>query len=105
MTDKRWKRAERLVATLLGSHRNPNNGYAQADIDTPMFAAEHKCRKALPGWLRTAMTQAARGATAGRTPIVVITAVSQGRKAERYVVMRFQDFVDWHGDPAEGAFE
>jgi hypothetical protein len=104
MTDRRWKRQERTVAAVLGSHRNPNNGEHRTDIDAGPFAVEHKARKSLPHWLTGALRQARNGAD-GRTPIVVLTEVRQGVKAQRFVVMDFGDFADWHGDPQERSFE
>lgn len=103
MTDARWKRNERQVAAAIGGTRLPNNGRPQADIVAGPFAVESKARKSLPAWLTDALRQARNGAD-GRTPIVVLTEVSQGRKARRYVVMNFADFVEWWGDPQERAF-
>jgi len=103
MTDARWKRQERQVAVMLGSHRNPNNGEHRTDIDAGPFAVEHKTRKSLPGWLTAALRQA-RSSAGDRTPVVVLSHVSQGRKAQRYVVLDFSDWVAWHGDPQEQSF-
>jgi len=103
MTDARWKRQERQVAAMLGSHRNPNNGEHRTDIDAGPFAVEHKARKSLPTWLTDALQQARNGA-GDRTPVVVLTEVRQGVKAKRYVLMDFADWADWHGDPQEAAF-
>ncbi len=104
MTDRAWKRQERRVATMLGSHRNPNNGESRTDIDAGPFGIEHKMRRKLPAWLTDAMGQAARASSGEQTPLVILTAVSRGRKAERYVLWRFCDFVEWHGDGQEAAF-
>lgn len=102
MSDRAWKRQERQVAAVLGSHRNPNNGEHRTDIDAGPFAIEHKARKSLPEWLTSALRQA-RTAADGRTPVVVLTEVKQGVKAKRYVLLDFADWADWHGDPAEKA--
>ena len=75
MTDARWKRQERQVAVMLGSHRNPNNGEHRTDIDAGPFAVEHKTRKSLPGWLTAALRQA-RSSAGDRTPVVVLSHVS-----------------------------
>ncbi|TMB70442.1 MAG: hypothetical protein E6J43_01945 [Chloroflexi bacterium] len=103
MTDRAWKRQERQVAAALGSRRNPNSGEHRTDIDAGPFAVEHKARKSMPKWLTGALQQA-RNSAGDRTPVVVLTQVSQGRKAQRYVVLDFSDWADWHGDAQEAAF-
>jgi hypothetical protein len=113
-----WKRQEREVAALFGSHRNPNTGEWRADIDTPVLAVEHKKRKHLPGWFKDAVQQAVRehkkrkhlpgwfkdavqqavrAATETQTGIVVFSEVSQGKKAQRYVTLRLEDWLAFHG--------
>ncbi len=96
MVDKAWKRQERQVAAKMGSRRNPNTGEHRTDIDTPAFAIEHKARRRLPGWLTGALRQAKDGAD-GRTPIVVLSEVRQGVKAQRYVLLSLEDWLAWHG--------
>ena len=96
--EKRWKRAERHTAQLLGTHRNPNTGESRADMETAAFAVEHKLRMRLPQWLKHAMWQAVGAAKENQTPIVILTEASRGRKATRYVLMRFPDWLDWHGN-------
>jgi len=97
MTDRAWKAQERQVAELLASRRNPNSGEYRTDIDAGPFAVEHKARKTLPAWFTAAVAQAARGATEGKTPLVIVSEVRQGRKAQRYVIWRMEDFLAWHG--------
>lgn len=101
MSGKRWKRHERAVAQALGSERNPSNGKRNADIDKRIpFAVEHKTRQAMPQWFTKAVSQAIAGATEGRTPLVVIDYCrGRGHTTERFAVMRFADFVEWHGAP------
>jgi hypothetical protein len=98
MSGSRWKRQEREIADLVGSHRNPNTGEHRSDIDTPAFAYEVKTRKELPGWLKAAVQQACRAAQDGQTGVVVLSEVSQGKKAERYAVLRLSDWLQWHHD-------
>ncbi len=105
MSDRPWKRQERQVAEMLGSRRNPNTGEHRADIDAGPFVVEHKARKSLPKWLTKALSQAtgaSRDGGKGQTPIVVLSEVKQGRKAERYVLMRFDNFLEWHGPFRDG---
>jgi hypothetical protein len=90
MADKAWKRAERQVAGILGGERQPNNGRAQADVLTPLFAVEHKSRRTLPAWLTRALRQASAGAE-GRMPLVVLTEARQGVKARRYALLTLDD--------------
>jgi len=92
-----WKRHESEVAALMGGKRQPCTGGHHADVLTPCFAVECKARTRLPEWLKDAMAQAVRSATEGRTPLVVLTEVQQGRRAERFVLIRMADWLDWHG--------
>ncbi len=97
MTDRAWKQQERVVAKDFGTHRLPNTGEHRLDISAGPWAIEHKLRKRLPVLLWKAMQQAQGGAQDGQTPIVVLTEASRGRKAQRLVVMRYEDFMQWHG--------
>ncbi len=97
MANKRWKQQEREIAALLGSKRNPNDGGHRSDIDTSAFAYEVKTRKVLPGWLKDAVQQATRAAQDGQTGVVVLSEVSQGKKAERYALVKLDDWLGWHG--------
>lgn len=101
----RWKRQERETAALLGSIRNPNTGASRADIDAGIpFAVQQKTRMSLPAWFTDAVAQAKRDATAGKTPVVVFTLVRQGVKAQRFVVLDMDAWLDLHGPAGtEGA--
>ena len=100
MAEAHWKRHERKTARLLGAERNPNTGRSQADITAGPFCVEHKSRKVLPKWLLEALEQARRNAAPGQTPVVVLSwAPGQGRKVQRYVMLRFEDWAEWHGAP------
>ena len=96
---KRWKAHELETARALGTERNPSNGRRQNDIDAGPWAIEHKSRLTPWQFLRKAMHQALEGATkrnAGQTPLVVLYD-GKGHERRRWVIMRFEDFVDWHG--------
>ena len=97
MPDAPWKATEREIARALGARRNPNTGEFRADINAGPWCIESKKRKTLPAWLTGAMRQAVRAAVEGETPLVVLTEVSRGRKAERLVLMRWDDWLAWHG--------
>ena len=96
----RWKDTERQVAKMLGVTRNPNDGTHKPDIDYGPFNIEHKCRSSVPKWFSKAMTQAVRASQENTTPVLVISVPQQGVGTERYAVMRFKDWLDWHG-PSE----
>ena len=101
MVDKAWKRQERQVAAMMGSHRNPNTGEHRADINAGPFVVEHKARKSLPAWLTKALSQAtgaARDGGKGETPTVILSEVKRGVKAKRYVLLSLENWLDWHGD-------
>lgn len=98
MSGKRWKTHERSVAQALGTTRNPNNGKRQADIDAGPFAIEHKTRQAIPAWFAKMMMQAKEGASEAQTGIAVIdVCAGRGDKTRRYVVLRWEDWLEWHG--------
>ncbi len=93
----KWKRQERQIAQALGGVRLPNTGAGQCDIRAGRFAVQVKARETLPVWLTEAVAQAQRDAAAGETPVVVLSQVSQGRKARRLVVMALEDWRDLAG--------
>jgi len=93
----RWKRQERETAAILGGERQPCTGGPHADVTTPLLAIEHKARQKLPTWLTGAVSQAVGSCKDDQTPMVVLTEVSQGRKARRYALLRLEDFVDLYG--------
>ncbi len=88
----RWKRQEREIAAALGGVRLLNNGRGQPDVRADRFAVQVKTCETLLAWLTDAVTQAGRDADIGEIPIVVLSEVSQGRKARRYVVLDFDRF-------------
>lgn len=96
MTDSSWKREEREVARAMGFERNPNIGFGHPDIDAGPFAVEVKKRKELPGWFKEAHEQARRNAGSS-TPLVVFSEIRQGVKAQRFVSMRWEDWMEWYG--------
>ena len=102
MTDARWKRVERQAAAMLGSRRNSNNGERRTDIDAGPFAVEAQVPPDLATGRATTGEKGRRRTDA--YPRWVLTEVRQGVKAKRYVLLDFQDWADWHGDPAEKAF-
>lgn len=92
MADRAWKAAERRTAALLGTTRIPSRGIAAPDMRTAALNVEHKHRKALPAWLTHAVAQAVATA-GGRLPVVVLATSGRGRPTQRYVLLRFDDFV------------
>jgi len=102
MRSDKGRRQEREIARSLGVERLPNDGRRHNDAETVCFGIEAKARKRLPKLVTDGMAQCERACSPGKTPILVLAEVSQGRKAERYVVLRLKDFVDWFGAlPAE----
>lgn len=92
MADKRWKRAEREIAALLGGVRLPNNGKGQPDVKAGRYAVQVKTTTALPAWLVGAVDQACRDCGPGELPVVVLNQVSQGKQARRLLVL---DLARW----------
>ena len=103
MPDRAWKKQERSVAALLGGVRLPNNGRGQPDVRCPDgLACQVKTRTALPRWLTEAVAQAERDAAAGELSVVVLCAVSQGKRTRRLLVVDIETLMAWPG-PAVGA--
>ena len=98
MAERKWKRAERGVAKLLGGRRLPNDGTGRPDIlldDLPL-APEVKSRT-IPKWLKNALKQAKNNA-GELMPIVVLVESRQGVKAKRVVAMDFEVFQELISD-------
>jgi hypothetical protein len=93
--DTRWKQQERSVAALLGGIRLPNNGRGQPDVRAPGLAVQVKTMKQLPLWLTEAVAQSTREADPDELPIVVLCAVSRGRKARRLLVVDLDTLTGW----------
>lgn len=104
---RNWKRAERLLAQLLGCERVPvtgrQRGKAHSDLISSWLSVEVKTRKALPVLLADAMDSAERGAEyaqrrdgTARLPIAVIHADHTDYR-NSLVVMRLRDADDWFG--------
>ena len=72
MADKAWKQAERDIASLFGSKRNPNNGENREDISHARLSIEVKHGKQVPKLIVDAMGQAKRNAPAGKVPVVAL---------------------------------
>ena len=104
MPDARWKKQERSVAALLGGVRLPNSGRGQPDVRCPDgLACQVKTTTALPRWLTAAVAQAERDAEPGKLPVVVLCAVSQGKRARRLLVVDLETLVAWPGPAADEA--
>ncbi len=98
----KWKNQERQIAAALGGTRLPNNGFGQPDVRAGRYAIQVKSRQTLPTWLTEAVDQAQRDANAGEIPVLVLSQVSQGRRARRYVVMTFDVWRDLAGRTGGG---
>jgi len=95
--DTRWKQQERSVAALLGGIRLPNNGRGQPDVRASGLAVQVKTMQQLPRWLTEAVAQATRDADPDELPLVVLCAVSRGRKVRRLLVVDFDTLIAWQG--------
>ena len=96
MSKRRWKRHEQQIAERFGATRNPCNGKHHTDVDAGPFAIEVKTRMRLPSWLTDAVAQIVRAA-GDRTPLVILVESRQGVKTKRFVLMRMEDWEEWHG--------
>jgi hypothetical protein len=99
VTDKLWKRFERRIGDALGGKRVPVTGCDRdaADVITPLFYVQAKCRRNLPAWLWSwlgGIVQQAVGT--GRIGILVLRQPGM-RNDDSLVVLRFGDFVSLVG--------
>ncbi len=104
-----WKRTERAVARKLGGKRTSKVGQGTnaPDVETDAWSIEVKHRQELPLWLTEALAQAARNASDGKLPLVVLHE-SGRRHVDDLVVLRLGDFEAWFGDvptPKDGGPE
>ncbi len=102
MSEARWKRAERTIADRLHGQRVPVSGRGRGDapdIRHPWLSIEVKTRKALPAWLKEAMSQAVAAAGVSQLPIAVLHEVGD-RHADDIVCLRLADWLSWFGDLA-----
>lgn len=83
---QRWKRAEREIAALLGGVRLPNSGRGQPDVIAGHLAIQVKTKAALPAWFVDAVDQSIRDAGPGQQPVVIVSLVTRGRKARRFLI-------------------
>lgn len=95
LTSKRWKRRELELAHELNTTRQLHrDGKAGADIELATHSLQVKSRQTVPAWLHDAYDQAVNDCQPGKTPAVVLVAeMGQGRKAKRYVILGFDDWV------------
>lgn len=95
MPDRRWKAAERRIASALGGERVPVSGRARGDrpdVAHPSLSVEVKTRERLPSWLLDAVAQATAAAKAHQTPVAVLHACGT-RYDDALVVVRLRDFL------------
>jgi len=92
MAGGRWLRHERIVARSLGARRLPGAGHGQPDCRPPGWAVAILTRATAPGWLWDALDRAGRQRATGERAAVVLTAVSQGVRARRLVLLDFEEF-------------
>jgi hypothetical protein len=92
MSIPRWKRQEREIARSLGTERLPDGEAGRPDCRLPGWAIHIKTRATAPAWLWRALDQAARDSGEGEYPAVILSHVSQGKKARRVVLLDFAHF-------------
>lgn len=92
MSGGRWRRHERAVARALGVRRLPEAGYGQPDCRAGGWAISILLRGIAPAWLWTALAEALERASDGERAAVVLTAVRQGVRTRRLVLLDFDQF-------------
>jgi hypothetical protein len=100
MSERGWKKAERMIAGDFGGKRIAVTGERDgADVSHELFAFQLKVRKALPAWLFTWLNGIC--GTAKRQNKVGVLILRRPREARRnaLVILRWGDWVDLHGTP------
>ena len=87
---------------MLGLVRNPNTGTGAADCEGACIVAEvkHGARYRLPQWLKTEFSKAQIKAGLERYGVVVVHEPNTPYK-DAFVLMRLQDFADFHNTESE----
>jgi hypothetical protein len=105
MNRRRWKQIESDVALALGGQRVPITGRGRGsapDVEHPSLSIEVKAGRVMSPRLREGMKQAVAAARDGKLPVLVIVqslvkgeggGKVGGQSSERYVMLRFEDFV------------
>lgn len=98
MSEKGWKRAERMLARDVGSERIPVTGEREgADFASDAFSYQLKVRRSLPAWLFRWIDGIRANATGtGRTGVLVLNLPRRPRR-DALVVLRWEDWVAEHG--------
>lgn len=94
MAEKRWKRAERIVAKKTGGKRNLRKGVEEADVTGALngrFVLEVKSRETLPAWITRGYMQAKRHAD--REGKIAALVIKEKNKKDELVVMRLSDLI------------
>lgn len=89
---ERWTRQEREVLRQLGGERSARDDRREADVRVGGWAVLLRERATAPAWVWKVLDRARRAAGPGERAAVVLTEVSQGRKARRLVLL---DFDQW----------
>ncbi len=90
---RRGKRTERAIAKITGGKRIGILG--RDDVQAGAFSIEVKDRVSFAG--AGFMQQSVRNCPEGKTPLVIVHTTGS-RHADDLVMMRLQDWQDWHGD-------
>ncbi len=98
MSDRGWKRAERMCARDVGTERIPVTGERHgADFAAGPFAYQLKVRRALPAWLfRWLEGICGTAATRAQTGVLVLNRPRRPRR-DALVVVRWSDWCALHG--------
>ena len=101
MSERGWKKAERLYAGDVGETHLPVTGErAGRDFGTRgMFAYQLKTRQAIPAWLFVWLAGVVGTARETDQVGVLVLNRRRARRGEALVVLRRADWVDLHGAP------
>ena len=94
-----FKGVERALAKRLNGQRTGHTG--GADVQTNWLCVEVKSRKALPQWIRDAVSQAKRNAGLEQLPVAILHQQGQRHDGD-LVVLALADFESWFGGGGPG---
>lgn len=98
MSDRGWKKAERMLAKDCGGRRIPVTGErAGSDVDHALFAFQLKVRRSLPSWLFSWLGGIVQSAKAKDRIGVLVLNLPRRPRRDALVVLRWEDWCALHG--------
>lgn len=107
MSDRGWKQFERRISRDHGVERRPNTGERDGSdaMPHPLFSFQMKLRKAIPKCIRE-WSDGIHAAAKRDGKVGVLIVKEPGLRDENaLVIVRYRDWIDLHGSPADAQRE